>query len=68
MKAMRYNKKVLEELQDWERVQISLVKHKEQVAKELRELISKHDIVNLECACDTEFLNKNTVWIFYPIK
>lgn len=66
MKAIRYNKKILEELQNWERIQISKEKTQNQVAKELRELLIEHEIVNLKHCCDDEFIKHTTTKIFYP--
>lgn len=59
MQAMRYKEKVLEKLENNERLQLTEKVRKCNVAQELREVLEKEEVVYLWNSCDKEFVDKH---------
>ena len=59
MQAMRYKEKVLEKLENNERLPLTEKIRESNVAKELWEVLEKEEIVYLWNCCDKEFVDKH---------
>lgn len=59
MQAMRYNQKVLEKLENNERLPLTDKIRECNVAKELREVLEQEEVVYLWNCCDKEFVDKH---------